>query len=179
MVVWAHWISAGAISLAYGLVWSRELVESENVRGTLLALHRQLGLLVLLLWGLRLVARRLMAQPDQGGPLPDLLRWGAALSHGALYFLLLAMPLLGWAMTSAQGHPIALFNLFALPPLTATDPDLVDTLQDWHEWASWCLLGLVTLHALAALWHHHVRRDGVLASMLPFLQPLPQRRFDR
>ena len=32
---------------------------------------------------------------------------------------------------------------------------------------AYCLFGLAALHALAALYHHFVRRDGVLLRMLP------------
>jgi len=38
---------------------------------------------------------------------------------------------------------------------------------DLHTLASYLLLGVVGLHALAALYHHFVRRDGTLARMLP------------
>jgi cytochrome b561 len=32
------------------------------------------------------------------------------------------------------------------------------------------LVGLVALHALAAIYHHHVRKDQVLARMLPWMR---------
>jgi cytochrome b561 len=52
----------------------------------------------------------------------------------------------------------------------ADDPDLADVLTDWHAWAAWGLLALLAAHIAAALWHHWVRRDGVLAAMLPLLR---------
>jgi cytochrome b561 len=166
----AHWLSALAIVMAFGLVWSRDLLDSEALRTALLNLHRQFGLVVLVLWGIRLLARWLHSSSDSVVELPWLLRWMAAASHAVLYLVLLAMPLLGWAMTSAQGHPVALFTLLPLPSMVAINPDLADTLQDWHEGCAWVLLGLVSLHILAALWHHWVRRDGVLAGMLPMIK---------
>jgi cytochrome b561 len=166
----AHWLSALAIVMAFGLVWSRDLLDSEILRAALLNLHRQFGLVVLVLWGIRLLARWLQPPSDSAVVLPWLLRWMAAASHAVLYLVLLAMPLLGWAMTSAQGHPVALFNVLPLPALVAINPDLADTLQEWHEGCAWVLLGLVSLHILAALWHHWVRRDGVLAGMLPMVK---------
>jgi cytochrome b561 len=36
-----------------------------------------------------------------------------------------------------------------------------------HELVAYLLVALVALHALAALFHHFVRRDNVLNAMLP------------
>lgn len=170
LTISTHWFSALAILLALGAVWSRELLDGDALRATVLGFHRQLGLLVLLLWAVRLAVRWL--HPAHAvEPLPTLLRWAATASHAVLYAVLLAMPLLGWAMTNAQGHPVALFNLIPLPTLMAADPDWADTLQDWHQWTAWALGALVTMHFVAALWHHLVRCDGTLAAMLPLVQP--------
>lgn len=171
LAIGTHWLSAAAIVLAFCLVWTRELIDGEQLRSLLIGWHRQSGLLVLLLLAIRLVERWRWVAQDELDRLPGLLHWGAVAAHWLLYALLLAMPLLGWAMTSAQGHPVRLFGLLALPPLVGIDPDLADDLQDWHEWGAWCLMGLVSLHIVAALWHHLVRRDGVLASMLPLVRP--------
>ncbi len=172
----AHWLSALAVILAFGLVWIREALDDDALGKLLLTWHRQLGLLVLLLLAVRLIARR--RQPWQDEALPPLLHWASQATQWLFYLLLLTMPLLGWAMTSAQGHPLQLFNLVPLPPLLSVDPDLADSLQQWHELGASCLLGLITLHVLAALWHHWFRRDGVLAGMLPLLRQRSARRFD-
>lgn len=166
----AHWLSALAILLAFCLAWSRDLLEDEAVRAALLGFHRQLGLLILMLWAVRLIARWRLAH-ENAEVLPAPLRWAAAAAHSALYGVLLAMPLLGWAMTNAQGHAVKLFTVVPLPTLMATSPDMADSLQEWHQWASWGLAGLVAMHIAAALWHHLIRRDGVLASMLPVVRP--------
>jgi hypothetical protein len=76
------------------------------------------------------------------------------------------LPLLGWALSNAEGKPVHLFGL-TLPALVSADEDLADTLQAWHLNAAWVLLGLVSLHVAAALWHHFVLRDEVLRRMLP------------
>ena len=172
-----HWLSAFAILLAYGLVWTREVLDDETLRSLVLTMHRQMGMAVLILLVLRLQGRIFAvtgtSEPGQGSRWQT---WMATASHIALYGLLLAMPVLGWALTNAQGHEVTVFQIFRLPLLLATDPDLADDLQDWHELLSWCLLGLVVLHFSAALWHHFFRRDGVLASMLPIVD---RQRFDR
>lgn len=166
-----HWFSALAIALVLALIWLRILVDEDNpLHATLLGMHRQLGLLVLLLWATRLAVRWHQRHRLPREPLPAPLRLAAGAAHLALYALLCAIPLLGWSMTGARGQAVTLPGSLALPALVGADPDLADTLQDWHQWAAWTLLAMVAMHVLAALWHHWVRRDGVLASMLPLVR---------
>jgi cytochrome b561 len=163
-----HWTSALIIFLAIGLAWGRELLDGDSVSTSMLSLHRQLGLVALLLWALRLTARWAYRRRQQE-VLPALLRYSGVASHLLLYLVLLAMPLLGWALTNAQGHPVSLLNVVPLPTLAPVDPDLADALEDWHKGGAWLLIGLTFLHVIAAIWHHWVRRDGVLVSMCPSL----------
>jgi cytochrome b561 len=79
---------------------------------------------------------------------------------------MLALPLLGWAQSSARARHFKLFDV-QLPALIAQDPDRADILGEWHEWMAWAFLAIIGLHITASLYHHFIRRDGVLASMLP------------
>ena len=90
----------------------------------------------------------------------------AALTHLALYLLLACVPLLGWTVSNALGQDVHCFG-FLLPAIAEANEDLADTLQKWHAIAAWSLLALGLVHAMAALWHHFVRHDQVLAAMLP------------
>jgi cytochrome b561 len=94
-------------------------------------------------------------------------RAASAAAHGLLYLLLAAVPLLGWAATSAAGKPVALLGIVPLPALVGVDDGLADFLGDAHGFVAWTLVALAGLHAAAALWHHLVQRDGVLVAMLP------------
>jgi cytochrome b561 len=80
--------------------------------------------------------------------------------------LLATVPLLGWTASNALGQDVHFLGV-ALPALIAPDDDLGDRLQQWHQTAAWSLVALAAIHALAALWHHFIRRDAVLAAMLP------------
>ena len=133
----------------------------------LLDLHRQLGMLVLLCVPLRQVIRYIAGHREFSANMPTILRWAARLSHVVLYAFLLAIPLVCWAVTSAHAVDLRLFGLVPLPRLVAPDSDLADQLSDYHAWLSYCLMGFVFVHALAALWHHYVLRDSVLVAMLP------------
>jgi cytochrome b561 len=144
----------------------RDATEDAGYRQILLQVHRQLGLLVLAvaLWR---IARRFTSRFAQQPDMTAALRWAATACHIFLYTLLLALPLVGWAMTSAHGIRLTLLGLVPLPMLTGADSELADTLGDYHVWLAWGLLALAGAHAAAALWHHFVRRDPVLLSMLP------------
>lgn len=62
-----------------------------------------------------------------------------------------------------------LFNLFTVPAFDPNDKQLRRTVVDLHELAASSLFIVAGLHAAAALWHHHVRKDGVLRRMWPGL----------
>jgi cytochrome b561 len=167
LIIALHWFTLAALVMGVSAILLRELTEGRLLRLELLNLHRSVGLLVLLVSVARLTLRKNVGRPAPAHDTPRMMRLIATLSHGALYLLLLVLPLLGWALTSAHGQHASLFGLIPLPPLTASDPDLADTLANCHVWASWTLLALVIAHAGAALWHHHIWRDHVLTSMLP------------
>jgi cytochrome b561 len=54
-----------------------------------------------------------------------------------------------------------------LPMLVAAQPGLAEGLETWHERIAVAGYWLVGLHALAAIYHHHVRRDDALLRMSP------------
>jgi cytochrome b561 len=128
--------------------------------------HRHFGLFVLMLFLARVALRIRLGKLPHDAQVPKFVRIAAGLTHIALYALLLTLPLLGWALSNAEDKPVHLFGL-TLPALVSADEDLADTLQAWHLNAAWVLLGLVSLHVAAALWHHFVLRDETLRRMLP------------
>ncbi|MET0254913.1 MAG: cytochrome b [Luteibacter sp.] len=165
-LVWLHWLTALCLVLAAAFILTRDQMDGRAMRMWLLEGHRHLGLFVLGLFFIRVAVRfRVGRLPPETGE-SWLMRAAAGITHVALYALLLAQPLLGWALTSASGKTVDLFGI-ALPPLVAEDEDLADALHMWHLDAAWALLALVCLHAGAALWHHFIRRDGVLRRMSP------------
>lgn len=131
------------------------------------ALHKSLGITVLALTALRLLWRLASKAPLA---LPDAPRWQvrlAALTHLALYLLLLAVPLSGWYYNSLAGSPLQWFTLFNLPALAATDLAAKHSAKDVHELLFYVLSGVVLVHAAAALGHHYLWRDRTLLRMLP------------
>ena len=161
-----HWVTALAIVLMIplgviiGNDWGGPLQDS------LYGLHESLGALLIPVVLARLVHR--LTNPPLPLPhdIPALQRFAAHATHGGLYALLVAQPLLGWLATSASGAPIKILGLFALPPIAAEDPAFSEQLFMLHGLNGIAIAGLVAAHIGAALYHHVVRKDRVLMRMI-------------
>jgi cytochrome b561 len=162
-----HWLIAFLVIAAVIMGIAMVNVGRGTVQNVLFDLHRSVGALVLALAGIRLVWRLLHPVPPPVPGLAPLQALAARAVHVALYVLLFAMPLLGWAGTSAFGAKIMVFGLFELPPILARDRALSATLLGIHGWTGFAFAGLFTLHAAAALHHHFIRGDATLRRMLP------------
>ncbi len=136
----------------------------------LVSIHKPLGISLLLLVLVRLWQRWRHGAP----PLPEDLPWwqraAALASHVALYALMLAMPLIGWAMLSAAGYPIVLYGPLRLPPVLPQDAGLYTLLHRAHAAFAYLLFLVILLHLGAALFHALIRRDGVLQTMAPWIR---------
>lgn len=166
-----HWLMA-ALLLSQLLV-GVAMMASLALRPPLIALHRPLGLALLVLVLLRLCVRRRHPPPALPADLP---RWQAAAaraSHLLLYALMLVLPLLGWALSSAAGNVVVLPGDVALPAIAPHDPVLYAWLRAAHGLLAWLLLATVLGHVAAALHHAWIRRDGVFEAMTWGRRPPP------
>lgn len=159
-----HWLTVALVSAAYAIALYREGLDDPDLKLFWLDCHRAIGLTVLTLTALRLIMRKLLPfeRPHEAGAV---LRGAAWVTHGAIYLGLIAMPLLGWAQSSAKARKFKLFDV-QLPALVKHDGDLAAVLAQWHETIGWAILGLIAVHSAAALFHHFVRKDTVLLDML-------------
>jgi cytochrome b561 len=157
-----HWLMA--LLILAMLFIGVDMVSDLSPRHPLLVeLHKATGLALLALVILRIAVRLGLPHPPLPHDLPTVQRLAAGASHLLLYALMLAMPLLGWAMLSAGGYPRPL----QLPAIAPHDLQLYALLRQAHGWAGYLLFACVLAHLGAALLHALVRRDGVLRSMWP------------
>jgi cytochrome b561 len=167
LIVGLHWGSLIAILVAVGAMFARDAIEDTSMRQFLLQAHRQLGLVVLVVAWFRIMARLTRRLVDHSHGMSTIMRLAARAAHVLLYGLLIALPVVGWALTSAHDIPLNFLGVIHLPRLASADSEFADTLSDYHIWLAWGLLATVAAHAAAALWHHFIRRDAVLDAMLP------------
>jgi cytochrome b561 len=88
-------------------------------------------------------------------------------THIAMYALFFAVPLAGWAYSSAAGFPIVLFGVLPLPDFVAASKPLAELIKPWHGLLANALAALVVLHVAAAVKHHFIDKDGLLERMRP------------
>jgi len=174
VAVTLHWLMALLLVtlLALGLYMvSLPDAGFDTTKITLILLHKQLGLLALVLVGLRLAWRVGNCLPRLVESLPDWQKLAARFVHLCFYGLMLALPLTGWLMSSAAGIPVSLFGLVDLPDLVRHDESLFRGLIEVHAWLGWALLACIVAHVGAALGHHFVLKDETLTKMLPGAKP--------
>ena len=159
-----HWIMAVLI-LAMLFVGVAMVATVSHVHATLIALHRPLGVALLVLALIRVAVRLKNGSPALPDDMPALQRFAARASHLVLYGLFIAMPLIGWAMLSAGGYPVTLFGAWHLPAIVPQNVDLFALLRAMHTWLAFALFATVLAHIAAALFHGLIRRDGVFSSM--------------
>jgi cytochrome b561 len=131
--------------------------------------HKSIGITIFALTSGR-VAWRALHRPPPPVAMPPWQRRAAAVSHALLYVLLFVTPISGWIYSSATGVQVVYLGTFPLPNLVPKDKALADVLRLVHVSLNSLLFGVVCIHAAAALKHHFVDRDTVLARMLPILR---------
>lgn len=138
----------------------------QGTREMLQGLHVSLGVLLAALIIIRIVWR--LIPGHQLSPLKA--GWVSLASkavHYLLYFLLVAQVVTGFLFRWAQGHAVSFFGIQISNPFGAFSRNARFQLHAIHEWIGWTIIIVAFIHAMAALYHHYVLRDRVLARMFP------------
>lgn len=159
-----HWVIAALIVFNLWLGLARGSLPRD---WQVMPVHKAVGITILALTLGRIAWRLAHPAPPLPATLTRRERIAANASHLLLYGFMLAMPLTGWLMVSGtKRRPLEWFGLFDIPYLPVP-PVLADFGHDAHEWLGWGLIALLLVHVGAALRHHVVLRDNVLARMTP------------
>ncbi len=167
----AHWAAAWAMILA--LYFGLSAVYGNGPRQETFAVHAYAGLTVLGLVVVRLFLRTLLPWPKEEKEGSRILQLVAEAMHWALYALMLLTPLTGWIVASSMGCCMAvpgLPNIDLLGSgLSIGHPVGAMTAYHVHVLFVWTLLAMISLHVMAALFHHFFFRDTILVRMIPVL----------
>lgn len=159
-----HWLLAVLITGTFALgLYMHELPVSPQ-RLKLYSWHKWAGVVILALSVLRLAVRLRSPRPRELA-MSGWQRSAAHATHHALYLLFFAVPLVGWAYSSAAGFPVVLFGVLPLPDFVPVDKELAAALKGLHKGFALALGGLVLLHLAAVFKHQLIDRDGLLARM--------------
>lgn len=164
-----HWLIALMIVGLLGVGLYMTDLERSPFRSELYGMHKSFGAVVLGLMLFRLFWRAVVSPAP--GSVPTHAPWERYLARGvhyAFYVTLIAMPLSGWLMSSAAGHPVSVFGLFSLPDLVGQDNKaLAGFMHEAHEILGNVIIALIVLHVAGVLKHLVMDRDGTLLRMLP------------
>jgi cytochrome b561 len=166
-----HWATLLLLIATFGAAWLTRNAETREQAQRLIELHRSLGLTVFCVTVFRLSWRRNVRVPVLPPYLPRFQKLAARTTEYLLYLLLLVQPILGFLHSNAHNQPVGFYFLGTIPAVVAPDKALAGQLFAAHELVALLMLGLVGLHAGAALLHHFVLRDNVLNTMLPHAPP--------
>jgi cytochrome b561 len=158
-----HWLTAALVfsALFVGFV----MVNSLGTYGALVGVHMTLGVLILLVVVARAANRfthRTPRLPDTVGSVELVLVVGSEIG---LYALMLTQPLVGWAMVSAGGRHVEVFDWLALPRIAPFDADLYFVLRQAHSVLAYLLVAAIAAHVSAVLLHTLTLRDRMLSRM--------------
>lgn len=161
-----HWLAA---FLVIGMIATGFVMTNRGpgpVTNALYEIHKSIGLVLVGLIVARLLARAVYGAPEPV-PMPGWQRLAAGISHGALYVLLILVPLSGWAATSSCCPPVNLFWTIDMTLPIGRDMARAQWIFAIHEVLAYLLAAVVLIHAAAALKHHYGDRDPTLRRMLP------------
>lgn len=159
-----HWIMAVLMIglLILGIYMVNLPISLEKLR--LYGWHKEYGLLVLMLFTLRISWRLANITPTLSLPLWE--KMAARAVHWAFYLLMFAMPMTGWVITSSAGLPASFFGLFVLPDIVSPSEHTRLLFEEIHECLGYGLIILIILHLSAALKHHFINKDDILRRMI-------------
>jgi cytochrome b561 len=130
----------------------------------LYGLHKTMGLTLLALVVARIVWHLFSPVPAPLGPRGPAF-WVALGTHWAIYALLIAIPLTGWAGSSATGIDVMIADRWTVPPLVEASEGGEIFWFGLHNILTKLLIGLITVHMLGAL-KREMEGDGTLTRMI-------------
>ncbi|WP_137787759.1 cytochrome b [Sphingomonas sp. 3P27F8] len=175
VAVLLHWAIALCILSNLAIGWVMEELPKGELKHVVVSVHATIGLTVLTLTLVRIGWRLTHRPPPLDDTLTRLERGLATAVHGGLYFMMIAMPLVGWAISSASTRKVAGASLFLLTPLpklwfvsALPLPDKIvahDRAVDLHWLGAWIFVVLLVAHFAGALKHQFVDRHSQFARM--------------
>jgi cytochrome b561 len=158
-----HWLTA--VFVFAGLLIGFAMVNSIGSYAALLAAHMTIGVTVLLIAIIRIINRFTAKPPAWPSTIGGVEGKIIANSERLMYLLLIAQPLVGWAMVSATGKPVVVFGGVRLPRIAPFDEGLFFALRQTHSVLAYLLVIVIAAHVSGVLLHTVALRDRILSRM--------------
>ena len=169
-----HWVTAIAVMSAFVLgpgdfgQMMRAGIDPAT-RGDIVW-HESLGIFIFTMTGLRLLWVAFRPTVPQT-KMPRWMQVTGTLVHVALWTLLLALPSTALLSLGSESHPLTLLGGVRLDQLSVIADSTIAKLVDWgdvHKFLGDAIVWIAGFHAVAAIFHHVILKDGVLSAMLPY-----------
>ena len=140
-------------------------ISDKALKGQIINLHKLIGITVLGLMIVRAIWALMNPKPLLPINTPVWQRMAERTVHYLIYVALICMPISGWVMSVAAGHPPHFFETLLTLPIPE-NKTLSDAGWTIHQSLAWIIIGLISIHVLAALYHAVIKKDEVLSRML-------------
>lgn len=162
-----HWVIAvliiGLIYLGWYMV---DLTYYDKWYNSSLSWHKSLGMIVIALVLIKICWQLYTPAPESVVGLKFWEAISAYIMHIILLFLMLAIPVSGYIISSSAGQSIPVFDWFSIPAILK----ITATVRDWaialHFYMAYGTAGLVTIHVIAAIKHQFIDKNNTLKRML-------------
>lgn len=161
-----HWLIFLLILIMLCVGFVMDDIKNESVKDLVFNLHKLTGISILCLMIVRLIWA--LTNPKPLLPL-DTTTWqlyAERIVQALIYISLIAMPISGWVMSVAAGYSPKLFGIALSLPLSKNE-GLSHAAQKTHDTLAFIIIGLITVHILAAFYHYFIKKDNILQRMLP------------
>ncbi len=169
VAAWLHW-GIGALLLAeiaFGLLLDDIAPRATPARGTVINLHKSIGIVLGILIVLRIAWRLAHTPPPWPASMSAARRRAAQAGHVVLYACMVVVPLSGYLGSNFSKRGVSFFGA-ELPPWGIDSPSAYALLVRVHDWSSYLLLALTLGHVAMALRHAFVERDGIFERIVPW-----------
>lgn len=137
-------------------------------QNALFILHKNLGVVILLLMVIRLAYRALNPPAPLPAHMPGWQKQAAGATHILLYVMVFFMAITGYIRVTMGGFPIEGLGAIGLHPLLPRNEAIAEIAKTLHFYGRFVLIAVMALHIGAALHHVLILRDGVFGRIWPF-----------
>ncbi len=160
-----HWLMAAIIItlIVVGIYMAdlpKETAEQKQYAFQFYGLHKSFGVVALLLIIARLAWIRISPPPALPAVFEAKEQKVVKGLQALLYLLMILVPLSGYIMSNAGGHPINFFGLGELPALVGKSKALGGFAHEAHEVMGFAMLLLILLHMVGAIKHRLKDKGG-------------------
>ena len=129
--------------------------------------HATAGMIVALLFILRIILRYRYGAPSLPSTMPVWQTYMAKAGHYGLYFLMGLLIISGITTANFTTDPIIVFGLINLSS-EVNNVEMFNLIRGVHEFATNAIIALISIHILAAIYHHFIAKDDTTKNMLKF-----------